>query len=113
MHEYTVTESLLKIVGDKAAEAGVEKVLKVRVVVGPLTGFVPDCINFYYETLSKGTIAEGAVLEFEEAPIRLRCRACAHEFSPETREWVCPSCGSAGVDITGGRELFIKDMEVQ
>ena len=113
MHEYTVTESLLSIVRDKAAEAGVEKVLKVRIVVGPLTGFVPDCISFYYETLSKGTIAEGAELEFEEAPIRLRCRECGTEFSPETREWTCGTCGSTGVDITGGRELFIKDMEVQ
>jgi len=113
MHEYSITESLLKIVVDKAAEAGVEKVLKVRVVVGPLTGFVPDCISFYYETLSRGTIAEGASLEFEEAPIRLRCRECRQEFAPESREWVCPECASTGVDIVSGRELFIKDMEVQ
>lgn len=113
MHEYGITESLLKIVENKATETGVEKVLKIRLVVGPLTGFVPDSISFYYETLSKGTIAEGAVLEFEEAPIRLRCRECATEFTPETRDWVCPSCGSTGADVTGGRELFIKDMEVQ
>ncbi|HHE41762.1 MAG TPA: hydrogenase maturation nickel metallochaperone HypA [Dehalococcoidia bacterium] len=113
MHEYTVTESLLKIVQDKASEAGVEKVLKVHIVVGPLTGFVPDCIRFYYETLSKGTIGENATLEFEEAPIRLHCRQCGEEFTPESREWSCPSCGSTGVDISGGRELFIKEMEVQ
>ncbi len=113
MHEYTVTESLLKIVEDKATEAGVDKVLKIRVVVGPLTGFVPDCIQFYYETLSKGTIGEDAILEFEEAPIRLRCRECGTEFTPETREWICPACASTGVDIAGGRELYINDMEVQ
>lgn len=113
MHEFGITESLLKIVEDKAAEAGVEKVLKVRIVVGPLTGFVPDSISFYYEMLSKGTVGEDAELEFEDSPIRLRCRSCQGEFLPQTREWVCPTCGSTGVAIAGGRELYIKDMEVQ
>ncbi len=112
MHEYGITESLLQIVEDKAKEAGVTKVSVIRVVVGALTGFVPDSIQFYYDTMSKNTVAEGAVLEFEELPVRLRCRNCAATFEPETRDWQCPQCGSAEVDIEGGRELYIKEMEV-
>ena len=45
MHEFGVTESLLKIVEDSATDAGVEKVSRIVVVVGQLTGFVPDCIR--------------------------------------------------------------------
>jgi hydrogenase nickel incorporation protein HypA/HybF len=112
MHEYGITESLLRIVEDSAREAGVTQVSTIRIVVGALTGFVPDSIQFYFETMSKNTVAEGATLEFEELPISLRCRSCAHQFVPATREWICPSCGSSEVDIAGGRELYIKEMEV-
>lgn len=112
MHEYGITESLLRIVEDKAKEAGVTNVTSIRVVVGALTGFVPDCIQFYYETMSKNTIAEGATLEFEELPVTLRCRECAQTFQPADREWKCPGCGAVAVDIQGGRELYIKEMEV-
>ncbi len=112
MHEYGVTESIIRIVEDKAKEAGVTKVTSIHIVVGALTGFVPDCIRFYYDTMSKNTIAEGATLEFEELPLRLRCRSCADVFEPITREWKCPACGAPEIDIEGGRELYIKEMEV-
>jgi hydrogenase nickel incorporation protein HypA/HybF len=112
MHEYGITESLLRIVEDKAREAGVARVSTIRVVIGALTGFVPDSIQFYYETMSKNTVAEGASLEFEELPVTLRCRTCAEVFKPESREWTCPKCASSEVDIQGGRELYVKEMEV-
>jgi hydrogenase nickel incorporation protein HypA/HybF len=112
MHEYGITESLLRIVEDSAKEAGATRVTVIRVVVGALTGFVPDSIQFYFETMSKNTVAEGATLEFEGMPVRLRCRTCSEIFEPETREWACLKCGSAEIDIEGGRELYIKEMEV-
>jgi hydrogenase nickel incorporation protein HypA/HybF len=112
MHEYGITESLLHIVEDQAKEAGVTQVSVIRIVVGALTGFVPDSIRFYFETMSKDTVAEGANLEFEELPVRLRCRACGDVFVPESRHWACPKCNSEEVDIEGGRELYIKEMEV-
>lgn len=112
MHEYGITESLLKIVTDKAHEAGVSRVSTIRIVVGELTGFVPESIQFYFETMSKNTVAEGAALEFEELPVSLRCRSCGHAFQPRSREWGCPACASQEVDIEGGRELYVKEMEV-
>jgi hydrogenase nickel incorporation protein HypA/HybF len=112
MHEYGITESLLRIVEDSAREAGAARVATIRVVVGALTGFVPDSIEFYFETMSKNTVAEGATLEFEELPVKLRCRVCTAVFVPAAREWTCPECNSSEVDIEGGRELYVKEMEV-
>jgi len=112
MHEYGITESLLKIVEDKAHEAGVTKVSVIRIVVGALTGFVPESIQFYFDTMCKDTVAAGATLEFEELPVSLRCRSCGQLFEPPSREWICPACASPEVTIEGGRELYIKEMEV-
>ena len=112
MHEYGITESLLSIVEQKAEEAGIEKVETIRIVIGVLTGFAPESIRFYFEPMSRDTVAEGATLEFEELPVRLRCRACGSVFVPQGRTWTCPDCNSSEVDISGGRELYIKEMEV-
>ncbi|MBN1856235.1 MAG: hydrogenase maturation nickel metallochaperone HypA [Dehalococcoidia bacterium] len=112
MHEYGITESLLNIVEQKAAEAGVERVAVIRIVVGVLTGFAPDSIEFYFGPMSQNTVAEGATLEFEELPVQLRCRVCKSLFTPRERDWTCHECGSSEVDIEGGRELYIKEMEV-
>ncbi len=112
MHEFGITESLVRIVEEKAREAGVTKVTTIRVVIGALTGFVPESIEFYYDRMSRNTVAEGAKLEFEELPATLRCRTCGHVFTPQERHWDCPSCASSEVDIEGGRELYVKEMEV-
>ena len=112
MHEYGITESLLNIVVQKAAEAEVQRVEVIRIVVGVLTGFAPDSIEFYFGPMSKNTVAEGATLEFEELQVQLRCRTCKTLFTPHERDWTCPDCTSSEVDIEGGRELYIKEMEV-
>ena len=112
VHEYGITASLLSIVEQKAAEAGIEKVETIRIVIGVLTGFAPESIRFYFEPMSRDTVAEGATLEFEELPVRLRCRACGSVFEPEGRTWTCPDCNSSEVDISGGREMYVKEMEV-
>jgi len=112
VHEYGITESLLNIVVQKAAEAEVQRVEVIRIVVGVLTGFAPDSIEFYFGPMSQNTVAEGATLEFEELRVQLRCRTCKTLFTPHERDWTCPDCSSSEVDIEGGRELYIKEMEV-
>ncbi len=112
VHEYGITESLLSIVEQKAEEAGVEKVETIRIVIGVLTGFAPESIQFYFGPMSRDTVAEGAILEFEELPVKLRCRACGSVFEPDSRTWTCPDCNSSEVDISGGREIYVKEMEV-
>jgi len=58
MHEFGVTENIVKIASDKATEAQASKITKINLVVGELSGFVPDCIQFYFDFLSKDTVAE-------------------------------------------------------
>jgi hydrogenase nickel incorporation protein HypA/HybF len=113
MHELGVTENIVNITVAKAGEAQASKVLKINLVVGELSGFVPDCIQFYFDTLSKGTIAQGAVLNFETVPAQLRCRDCSSVFHPKDTLWSCPKCGSRSIEIFKGRELYIESVEVE
>ena len=113
MHEFGITESIIKIALDKAKEAQASEIIQINLVVGELSGFVPDCIQFYFDFLSKDTIAEKATLRFEPAPAQFRCRSCSTVFYPKDSEWICPECHSQSVEIIGGRELYIKNMEVE
>jgi hydrogenase nickel incorporation protein HypA/HybF len=113
MHEFGITESIVKIALDKASEAQASKITQINLVVGELSGFVPDCIQFYFDFLSKDSMAEKAVLHFEPAPAQLRCRNCSAIFHPQDTLWTCPKCQSQSVEIVGGRELYIKSMEVE
>jgi len=112
MHEFWVTENILDIALKEAEKAQAKKITKINLVVGELTGFVPDCIEFYFETMSKNTIAEKASLHFELTPAQLRCRDCSSVFEPKESGWQCPECHSQSVEIIGGRDLYLASMEV-
>lgn len=73
---------------------------------------VPDCIRFYFEILSKGTVAEGAALEAEEIPLTGQCKNCSKKFVIKNYVFRCPYCESPNVEIISGRELFIESIEV-
>lgn len=113
MHELSVTEQLLNVVLEHARKASAKKVLKVTVVVGELTGFVDESIQFYFDLLSKGTEAEKASLAITRIPSRVRCRECRKEFQPDGVDWICPHCGGFIEEVLGGRELYVESIEVE
>jgi hydrogenase nickel incorporation protein HypA/HybF len=112
MHELGVTQSIISIALKQAEEAQASKIAKISVVIGELSGFVPDCIEFYFDFLSKDTIAQGATLHFESVPAQVRCRNCHTTFCPQDT-WDCPKCHSMNVEIVGGRELYMESIEVE
>lgn len=113
MHELGITENIVNIALAKAGEAEATKVTQINLVVGEMSGFVPDCIQFYFDSLSKDTIAEGAVLHFESVPTQLHCRNCSATFHPQDTLWSCPGCQGQSMEISKGRELYIESLEVE
>ena len=113
MHELGITENIINIALAKAGDEQAGKIIKINLVIGEMSGFVPDCIQFYFDSLSKDTIAQGAVLHFESVPAQLRCRNCSAIFQPEDTLWACPKCRGRSIEISKGRELYIESMEVE
>lgn len=112
MHELPVTEDILRIVTEHAQKANAAHVTRINLVIGELTSFIDDSIQFYFEMLSPGTPAEGATLHFQRIKTRFRCRRCAQEFTPEGRNWTCPACGALGGDVIAGKEFYVESIEV-
>lgn len=112
MHEAAITDSMVKLVLEQAREHGARVVRKVRVVVGAMSGIVPESMRFYFEELTRGTVAEDATLEILVVPTKADCLACGHGFELEDYLWLCPACGDRRLDIVEGKELLVDSIEV-
>ncbi len=113
MHEFSITESILSLALEKAGEAKASRIKRINLVIGELSGVVSECVQFYFEAISKNTIAAGAELGFETRPTKLKCRKCQTVFIPKDSQWSCPDCHEAGIEIVSGRECYMESIEVE
>jgi hydrogenase nickel incorporation protein HypA/HybF len=113
MHELPITQSILSLVIDTAKKNGGNRVTNIYLMVGDLTSIVDDSIQFYFDILSQGTLAEGATLHIEREHAQAECLDCQHtyEVSPPLDPY-CPACDSANLQVSGGREFSIQRIEV-
>jgi hydrogenase nickel incorporation protein HypA/HybF len=114
MHEYAVTQSILDIALRHAERAGAQHILAVNLTIGDLTGFVDESIQFYFDFMTRDTIAEGAELHFERIAARVRCHSCGAEYTPpDHRLWSCPVCDALGGEVIAGREFAVASIEIE
>jgi hydrogenase nickel incorporation protein HypA/HybF len=113
MHEQSIVESILSMALKNAAKANAGKILSINLVVGDYTGVVDDAVSFYFGFLSKNTIAAGAKINYTHIAGQLRCRDCDRLFPLQKRDYQCPQCHGKRMEIVGGRELYIENMEVE
>lgn len=112
MHELALAQSIVDIVEAQAKANAVTRVRKVHLVVGALAGVEPDALLFGFDSVTRGTIAEGATLELQRPPGKGACMKCGAEVVIEQRGDACPACGSYQVIVTGGDELRVAELEV-
>lgn len=112
MHELSITQNLMEIAIRHANDAGAARINKLYVVVGQLSNIVDDSVQFYWDMISEGTIAEHAALEFCRVPARLHCDACGAEFRLNPENFFCPECGSERIVITAGEEFYLESIDV-
>jgi len=113
MHESSITESILKTVIEKANESNAKSVKKINLVIGEETGFMGDSIQFYFDKYSKGTIAEGAVLDVRFIKSKLKCTKCGEMFERKPFSFECPKCQGEGNPTKIGKECFIENIEIE
>ena len=113
MHELAVTESILEISLRHAEEAGAERIKDLHLVIGQLSSFVDDSIQFYWEIISKDTPAQGSQLHFRRVAAEMQCQDCKQRFSPGELDFNCPACGSLNGRITAGEEFYIEAIDVE
>jgi hydrogenase nickel incorporation protein HypA/HybF len=113
MHELSVTESVLEIALRHAEKAGAGRITDIYLVIGQLSSIVDDSVQFYWEIVSQGTLAENSRLHFERIATQLKCLDCGHQYSPGEDDLSCPGCQSIRVKIIAGDEFQLEAIEVE
>jgi hydrogenase nickel incorporation protein HypA/HybF len=113
MHEMSLTVSIMDIILEYARNNHFTKVNAVKLSFGRLSGIEPMALEFAFEVLSKDTMAQGAKLEYDIAPIIITCLDCGMDSEVEEFPSLCQSCKSEDVVLKAGmEELRIVELDV-
>jgi hydrogenase nickel incorporation protein HypA/HybF len=113
VHEMGITQGILASSFEAAENAGAERITEIRISVGELTEVVDFALQFAFEALTPGTMAEGATLVVNHVGARSHCNDCGTDYDHDRFQMICPACGSLSVTLLQGRELRIDSIEAE
>jgi len=111
VHEMGITQGILASSIEAAEKAQASRITEITISVGELTEIVDFALQFAFEALTPGTLAEGATLVVNHVGARSRCNDCGIEYDHDRFQMVCTSCESLNVTLLQGRELRIDSIE--
>lgn len=113
MHEMSLCEGVLRIIEEQAATQHYHKVKAVYLEVGALAGVELEALRFGFNVVMKHSIAADARLEIIELPGQAWCVPCMKTIEIKQRFDACPECGMHQLQVNGGEELRVKELEVE
>ena len=112
MHEMTICESIVQVLEQQAAAQNYTRVKTVWLEIGRLAGVETQALRFSFDAVTRGTLADNAKLEIVETRGTAWCMRCAKSVEVARLSDACPDCGSYQLQVSGGEELRIKELEV-
>jgi hydrogenase nickel incorporation protein HypA/HybF len=113
MHDLSICLSLLDQVERIARDHGADRVERILLRIGPLSGVEAPLLANAYPLAAAGTIAEHATLDIEPAAIRVKCSACGAETEAEPNRLICGECGDWHTRLVSGDEMLLANLELR
>jgi hydrogenase nickel incorporation protein HypA/HybF len=109
MHELSITESILNQSIAEAKKQHATEIKLIKLKIGEGMSIVPECMQFYFETMRKDTLAANALLEIETVLVKVVCPKCRTEIKD-----LNPTCKcQAGAEIVSGQDLSIEYIDIE
>jgi hydrogenase nickel incorporation protein HypA/HybF len=112
MHEMSLAEGVIGVIEDAARTQGFDQVKTVWLEIGRLAAVEPDALRFSFDVVKRGTVADAARIEIVDLPGAAWCMKCADTVAIDERGAACPACGSYQLQVSGGDDLRVKELEV-
>jgi hydrogenase nickel incorporation protein HypA/HybF len=112
MHEVSLMESTLEIAVRSAQQQGATQIHQLTLRVGQLSGVIPEALEFAFEVVRQGTLADQAKMVIESVPALCHCGSCDRDFQPDDYIYDCPRCHQLCSELRQGKELELVSLEV-
>jgi hydrogenase nickel incorporation protein HypA/HybF len=113
MHEMSIAESIAQIAEEAAAREGDSRVRKVFVEIGQLAGVETEALRFCWDAVVREGRIAGAELAISQTPGQAWCLTCAETIALPAPFEPCPRCGGYEVQVTGGTEMRVREIEIE
>lgn len=112
MHELGIVYHIIRDVENVARANGVRRVSSVTLLLGEVSGVVPDLLlDAWRWAADKKPITEGVELIVEPVAAVTRCEGCGQDYATVEHGKICPHCGSGETYLLQGQEVLIKQIE--
>lgn len=113
MHEYSVVQALLEQIETVAKENDAQKVTKIIVKIGVMSGAEPHLLEIAFNTFKEKTICDGAEFVMNVQPLTIECQTCKSISELEKIHYCCPKCESIDVKVIDGEDMFLMSLEME
>lgn len=121
MHEFSLAIQIADNVLDFLSMHERSEVVKVRVLIGDLTGIEPVQLQFCYNAITRENVLRYSSLDIERVAPLIHCSFCKFSGSPKYRrdgiavgvtpKIQCPRCGKVAQPVRG-QECEIKSVQI-
>ncbi len=115
MHEISLVQNLLQQLDALVLENKKNRVTKVIMEVGLLSGVVVDSFQFGFDVLTaENPLTKGAKLKVVVPPVVYSCTGCKYQISTtDERPDACPECDDQIFTHEGSDDLILRQVELE
>lgn len=109
MHELSICLNIVNLVSKHVKN---NKIKKIWLRVGELSGIEISALTFSFPIAARNTPAENAILDILIVNAVAKCNHCGVEVKPRTLFDACQECHSCDHELIQGNELQIIKVEI-
>lgn len=113
MHEFSLAEEIVEIIRKSASKSGKQKVSKVVLEIGKLSGVEEHALDAALEIILPEAGLDNTIIEKTIVPGRAKCLDCQNDYKLDDLFSLCPNCNSYHKEILSGKEFIILSIEVE
>ncbi|PKG73775.1 hydrogenase maturation nickel metallochaperone HypA [Shewanella sp. GutCb] len=113
MHEYSIVTALIEECEKFAQQNDANKVTRVSIKLGILSGVEPSLLKTAFETFKLEGICAEATLEMNIQPLVISCLSCNNESIHDQRNIVCSHCQSTHTEVLDGEDMMLMQLELE
>ena len=113
MHEVSMAQTILNTALTELKKHPGARLTAVQVVIGKQHAIEIDNLKFAFEAIAVDSPARGAKINVEERFPTGHCKQCGWSGNLKQHLYACNACGSCDLEVEGGWELYLANMEVE